>query len=105
MKDGPSVPIKGALADLKTQGEWAAADGPFGEPEPTDHRVFVWNMSTDQTITLPHRPGNVFQRVLAVTPTELVLAESGTSDPAQLIKHVVRIEFSKLANLAAAWAK
>lgn len=105
VKDGPIVPIRGALADLKTQGDWAAADGPYGDPEPTDHRVFVWNMSTDQAFVLPHRPGNVFQRVLAVTPSELILAESGASDPAQLIKHIVRIDFAKLAVLVATWAK
>ncbi len=106
INDGPMVPLRAGLRDMQTFGDWAAADGLFGSADPSDIRVSVWNIATGQTFVLPHRPGNRFDRVFAVTPTELVVGErlTSTADPNQLV-HLVRIELAALPQLVAEWSK
>lgn len=104
--DGPPVPVTGMLVDMQTTGDWAAADGYLGPGDSSSEiRMFIWNIPTGQTFILPNRPGHQFARVLAITPTELVVGERAVSPVfAPVLDHIVRIELAALPSLAEAWS-
>lgn len=104
--DGPSLPAVGGFTDMHSTGVWAAADGLLGPAETaTDVRIYLWNMASSEAWTLPNRTGRVFQRIFAVTPTELIVGERSTTSEVSSIDSIVRIELAKVPALISAWNK
>jgi len=101
--DGPKVAAHGGTNDMQATGVWAAADGLFGTTPPYEQRIFVWNTATGQTFMLPNRPGHMFERIYAVTDTELVVGERKTTTPLSGLDNFVRISLDALPALVAAW--
>jgi hypothetical protein len=106
VSDGPSLPIIGGLMDVQTGGDWAALNACSGPNDPNLCRVHVWHMTTGKTWILPPRSGKRFTRVFAVTPTEIVLGETGfASEDSQFVRDLVRLELASLDAVVLAWSK
>jgi hypothetical protein len=87
--------------DMQVGGDWAAAIGSDG----TTIHVYVWHITTGEIWVLPNRPGFQWKRILAVSPTEIVLGESIAGPNTRIMQNLVRIDLAVLPALAAAWAK
>lgn len=103
--DGPSLPLRGGLIDMQTYADWAASDGLFGTAEPYDTRIFMWNIATGQSFVLPHRAGHHFERVFAITATELIVGERLSTSDYDQVDHLVRIALASIPQLVADWSK
>lgn len=101
--DGPSLAGQGHLiGDIKTAGDWAATTHCPIPEDLTSCKLIAWNIATNQSYAVSGRAGSVFWNVLAVTPTELYLAEVDIATGGLgLLDNVVRIEISALPALAA----
>lgn len=100
--DGPAIPTVGLVTDMHTTGTWAVADGLLG-PAATEVRIYFWNLASGETWILPNRAGRVFQRILAVTPKEVVIGERNGSSEASSIDSLLRIELAAVPALVANW--
>ena len=102
--DGPAIPniIADGGTDMMTAGDWAATVGSDGMLD----RIYVWRISTGETWVLPNRAGFQFRRILAVSPTELILGEqSAAHDNSDLLDTLMRVDLTMLPALVAAFAK
>jgi len=105
---GPAVPAATALYDLAAGDDYAATIGCDANPN-QDQRichVYVAQLSTGKIWAIPQRPGgNSFRKVLAIGPTELVLAEQD-AQPVSIqsdFVRLVRISIAHLDDVVAAW--
>jgi hypothetical protein len=105
--DGPTLPIIAGLIDLQVGGEWAAVNGCSGPRDASLCKVHVWHVTTGESWTVPARAaGRRFSRVLAISPTELVLGETGfANDEAFYFDTLVRIELASLPAITSTWGK
>ena len=100
--DGPSLPfIADAGMDMAVGGDWAATVGSDG----ISIHFYVWHITTGETWELPNRPGFQFKRVLAVSPTEMVLGETIAGPDTGLMENLVRVDLATLPMLVSAWIK
>ena len=98
--DGPSLPfIADPGLDLAVGGEWAGTVGSDG----TSIHFYVWHITTGETWVLPNRPGFQFKRILAVSPTEMVLGEEIAGPDNGLMQNLVRVDLAALPMLVSAW--
>ena len=109
VNDGPAVPVKGNLVDLQVAGEWAAVTGCSDsiEKDPAACKVHVWNMTTGMTWAIPGRSKTSrFDRILSLSPTEIVLGETGYSQGDEfLIKTLVRLDLATLSTTIASFGQ
>jgi hypothetical protein len=101
---GPSLPfIADGGTDMQVNGEWAAT---YGFTSPGVGEIDVWRITTGDTWRLPNRPGHHWKRILAVSATELVLADVlATQDDNSNLHHLVRLDIASLPALVAAWSQ
>jgi hypothetical protein len=101
---GTPLPAAHGLLELQTWGDYAVATGvPAGGTRPV---LYVVRLSDGRSWTIDHRPGAVFKRLLAVTATEIVVAENDdVVDPTLdwQMQHITRYDLARLDDLAAAW--
>jgi hypothetical protein len=103
--DGPSLPVRGLVQNVRVFGDWVAADGLFGTSDPYLVRLFVWNIATGQAFTLPQRPGHLARELFAVTPTEVIFGDaSAQGNTDHSTDHLVRLQLSALPAIVQAWS-
>jgi hypothetical protein len=100
---GTPIPAVNGLLELQTWNDYAAALGVLAGG--TNFVLFVVRLSDGHMWTINQRPGAVFMRVLALSPTEIVVGENDNSDPAlaSQVQHLTRYQLTRLDDLAAAW--
>jgi hypothetical protein len=101
---GTPIPAVNGLLELQTWNDHAAALGVLAGS--TNFVLFVVRLSDGHLWTIKQRPGAVFMRVLALSPTEIVVGENdNNSDPAlaSQVQHLTRYQLARLDDLAAAW--
>jgi hypothetical protein len=105
---GPNISAATALYDLVAGDDYAATigcDGNANQDQRVCH-VYVVELSTGKTWAIPQRPGgNSFRKVLAIGPSELVLAEQD-AQPISIqsnFKRIVRIAIARLDDVVAGW--
>lgn len=87
---------------MMTAGDWAATVGSDGMLD----RIYVWRISTGETWVLPNRAGFQFRRILAVSPTELILGEqSAAHDNSDVLDTLMRVDVMMVPALVAAFSK
>lgn len=99
---GTALPAEHGLLELQTWGDYAVATGIARGG--TRLVMFVVRLSDGRLWTLNPRPGAVFMRLLAVSPTEIVVGENNdTGDPAlaSQVQLITRYELAQLDTLAA----
>ncbi len=78
--DGPALPLSPVGRDMDVAGDWMAANGCFPNAKSAgDCRVMLIQRSTQQVYLLKP-PDGIFWTLLALSPTEALLAESDVSD-------------------------
>ena len=101
---GPSLPYARNLDDLQSSGDYAATIGCAADAITCE--VAVVRISTGALTSLRPRPGKSFNRILAMSPSEMVLSEAdspATSGEVQLVRRLMRIDLTQLAELALSW--
>lgn len=105
--DGPAFPAeaRGAVNDMHATGDWVIADALFG---PTDtnkvYELVAINTATGAVHHLPNKPGRIYMRAFALTPTEMVIGYKNADNNFQAIDELVRIELASLPDVIARWA-
>jgi hypothetical protein len=108
LENGPilSGSVSGGYERLQTSGDFAATIGcgvaSSADPDP-QCTLYVVQLSTKTVYRLASRPGgNVFGSLLALSPTEVVVAETDypRHPPFNTIDRVIRIDLGALPNLS-----
>lgn len=98
--DGPMIPHGSvAVNGLVAYGDYAAVV--VGDD--TGMGVVVANLVTSQTWFIPNRPGKVFYYVLAMNASEILVVEYNLGHSNQLMDTLVRLDLTKLDDLAKGW--
>jgi hypothetical protein len=102
---GPSLPAQNDLHELQTTGDYAATIG-CGATGPASCNVLIVQMSTRKLWALSNRPSSLFLDVLALSDTEVFLAEIDWPSAPQYLQQIqrfVRIRLGDLDSLAGGW--
>lgn len=101
LQKGPKLAAAGAPSPFRTWGDYAAILSYVNETS-DPYRLFVVQRSTGKTWTLKNRPGNVYVALLGLNESEVLIGDRVPSDDSGVIRHLVRLDLTKLDTLAAA---
>lgn len=106
VNDGPAFPIdaRGAINDMHVAGTWIIADALFGPDDSKIYELVAINTATGAVFHVPNKPGRIYMRALALTPTEMVIGYKNTANSFQAIDELVRIELDSLPAVVERWA-
>jgi hypothetical protein len=90
---GPTLPATSGLSDLVSKGEWAATAGCSSR---SHCELFVARLDRGTVARRAPSPGRVHRGVLAISETEVLLAESNVGTPPQRIEKLVRVKLASL---------
>jgi hypothetical protein len=102
---GPTLAITADLLQLVSAGDFAATMGCNSVATPACSLIVV-KLSTGSIWNIHFRPGSVFNKVLAMSNTDVLLSEADASNPLAVtrnIQRLVRLSLSHLDELASAW--
>ena len=98
---GTAIPAPNGLQELQTWGDHAAV---LGNDQAGRRVVFVVRMSDGRLWTIATRAGSYYARLLAVTPSLILLGENdGPAVPGYQMQRLTRFDLARLDELAAAW--
>jgi len=100
---GPSIPYRHGFLWAKTGGDYVATLV-SNDTGPT--YVLVVQLSTGKTWSIPPRPSSAWFRVMAVSPTEIVVAEidpTAKGVDAIEIQRLLRFDVTQLDSISTAW--
>jgi hypothetical protein len=98
---GTPIPAAHGLQELQTWGDYAAV---LGTDQAGRRVLFVVRMSDGRLWTIAARPGTFYLRLLAVTPTLILLGENdGSGVAGYQMQRLTRFEVARLDDLEAAW--
>ncbi len=103
---GPSLPATSGLTDVQAMGDYGATigcqDGITGRASCS---LFVVRFSDGQSWQVHARPGMTYQKIMMVSPTEVIVGEADyppTAGSAGLMPRLVRFSLASLSQLASA---
>lgn len=95
---GPSLPATRGLLQLRAGPTHAATLGSMGTAPPS---LIVVDFATKKVTAIRSRTGASFRRLMALSSTELIVAESDTAAPGSVVQRLLRLELSKLDAITA----